>query len=132
MSNSGQFRKGVSGNPSGRPKGAVSALRQSLQAHAPALIGKAVEMALAGDAQAIRICLDRVLPALRAEAAPLDIELPTDAGIAGTSRILIEAAAKGDIPADVAGQLVSALGQLARQTEIDEINDRIQALEGKQ
>lgn len=130
MSNKGQFKPGQSGNPAGRPKGAVSSLRKTMQAHAPELIDKAVELALEGDTTALKMCLERILPALRAEAAPMSIELPAEAGIAGTSRLLLEAAARGDIPADVAAQLMGAMTQLANQTLADDINDRITALEG--
>ena len=59
------YEKGQSGNPSGRPPGIRdkrTALRALLEPHAPALIAKAVEMAKAGDATALRICLDRLIP----------------------------------------------------------------------
>jgi len=62
------FQKGQSGNPSGRPKGAKdkrTELRELLQPHAPALIEKAVEMALDGDTTALKMCLDRIIPAMR-------------------------------------------------------------------
>ena len=62
------FQKGQSGNPSGRPKGTKdkrTELRELLQPHAPALIEKAVEMALEGDTTALKMCLDRIIPAMR-------------------------------------------------------------------
>lgn len=62
------FVKGKSGNPAGRPKGASdrrTELRELLEPHAGALIKKAVEMALAGDTTAMKLCLERVLPAVK-------------------------------------------------------------------
>lgn len=62
------FKKGQSGNPSGRPKGTKdkrTELRELLRPHAPVLVEKAVEMALDGDTTALKICLDRIIPAMR-------------------------------------------------------------------
>lgn len=62
------FEKGQSGNPSGRPKGAKdkrTELRELLQPHAPALVEKAVQLALMGDTTALKMCLDRIIPAMR-------------------------------------------------------------------
>lgn len=63
------FKKGQSGNPKGRPAGTKDKrreLRALLEPHAPALIEKAVQMALKGDTTALRLCLDRLLPPMRA------------------------------------------------------------------
>lgn len=63
------FKKGQSGNPTGRPKGSKdkrTAYRELLEPHAPALIEKAVSMALEGDTTAMKICLDRLLPTVKA------------------------------------------------------------------
>ena len=62
------FERGQSGNPTGRPPGTKdkrTALRELLEPHAPALIEKAVSLALEGDITAIKICLDRLIPALK-------------------------------------------------------------------
>ena len=126
----GQFAKGVSGNPAGRPKSASVELRRQLAEHGPALVSKAVELALDGDAQALRICLDRIAPALKPTAAPVTVDLPDDAGLAGTARAFVEAAAQGRLAPDVAGGLVQSVAALARIVEIDELERRVAALEG--
>lgn len=62
------FQKGQSGNPEGRPKGTKdkrTELRELLQPHAPALVEKAVELALQGDTTALKMCLDRIIPVMR-------------------------------------------------------------------
>jgi hypothetical protein len=70
----GQFPKGVSGNPAGRPKGsknAITLLKQSLELQlrdqaAPdmgAVLDKAIELALEGDRQMIKLLLDKHMTA---------------------------------------------------------------------
>src|SRR6516162_5292025 len=62
----GRFRKGRSGNPAGRPRGsrnsATRACETLLEGQAEALTQKAVDMALAGDTVALKICIDRIFP----------------------------------------------------------------------
>jgi hypothetical protein len=71
------FEKGQSGNPAGKPKGAKdkrTELRELLRPHAPALVEKAVELALNGDLTALKLCLDRIMPPLKA--TPECVALP--------------------------------------------------------
>jgi hypothetical protein len=60
------FQKGQSGNPRGRPMGsrnnATLACESLLEGQAEALTQKAVDMALAGDTVALKICIDRIFP----------------------------------------------------------------------
>ena len=73
----GRFEKGCSGNPAGRPKGAVNcttmAAQELLSGEAQRLTRKAVELALEGNLGALRLCLDRILPIRRGP--PLQIDL---------------------------------------------------------
>ena len=59
------FKPGVSGNPSGKPKGALNKRTQLIklmEAHAEELINKTVELALSGDTVALRLCVERLVP----------------------------------------------------------------------
>lgn len=60
-----KYPKGVSGNPAGKPKGALNKhthLIKLLEPHAEALINKMVEMALLGDPVSLRLCIERLMP----------------------------------------------------------------------
>lgn len=73
------FRKGESGNAAGRPKGVSNErtqLAKLFEPHAPDLIAKAVELAIGGDVQALRLFFDKIIP--RAEHALIEIELPVE------------------------------------------------------
>lgn len=58
------FKVGQSGNPK-CSKDKRTELRALLEPHAPALAEKAVEMAFAVETAAMKMCLDRIIPAMR-------------------------------------------------------------------
>jgi uncharacterized membrane protein YgcG len=87
--------------------------------------------ALAGDAQAIRIILDRVLPALRPVDLPTALALPADGTLADQARAVVQAAADGDLAPAQAAQIVTALGGVAKIVETTDLIKRIEALEAK-
>ncbi len=129
-----RYTKGQSGNPSGRPRGSgkVARLREAIGRDLPDIIAKLVEQAKAGDVQAARVLLDRVLPSLKAESLPVHLPgLLAASTLTERAEAALEAAASGELPADVAAALVTAVGALARVVEIDEIERRIAALEQK-
>jgi hypothetical protein len=78
---SGRFSKGASGNPAGRPLGsrnhATLLMESLLQGQAEQLIQKTIDMALAGDTNAMRLCLDRIIPARKDRPIQLNL-LPVE------------------------------------------------------
>jgi len=82
------FQKGKSGNPAGKPKGALNKrppLTKLLEPHAEALVAKMLELALAGDPVALRLCIERLIP--RAEQKQLVAVMP-DLNDLETSQII--------------------------------------------
>lgn len=125
------FEKGQSGNPSGRPPGIRdrrSAMRALLEAHAPELIAKAVEMAKAGDATALRICLDRLIPAAKAKDDPVSLPDMSDS-LADNSRVIMRLLAESELTPEEASSILQALASQVRVIEATEVEQRIAALE---
>ncbi|KVO84036.1 hypothetical protein WL78_23970 [Burkholderia ubonensis] len=128
-----QFKKGQSGNPAGKPKGARdkrTALRELLQPHAADLVAKAVELAKAGDTTALRICIDRCIPAIKAKDAPVDLPDLTGS-LAEQGQAVMRAMAAGRITPDEANAVMQVISAQARIIEVDEFEKRLAVLENK-
>jgi len=118
----GRFRKGVSGNPSGKPRGcrnkATRAVEALLAGEAEALTRVCVERAKAGDATALRLVMERICAPIRERAVRL--ELPTVADAAdlpdAIGRIL-EAVASGKISPSEGQAIAALLGQQGQAFE---------------
>lgn len=126
---SGRFAKGNKASP-GRPpgRGVVAELREKLAQDVDKVIGIVREQALAGDPQAIRILLDRVLPSLRPVELPTPLDLP-EGNLAHQAHAVVQAVADGDIAPSQAAQIITALGGVAKIVETTDLLARIAALE---
>ena len=125
------FAKGKSGNPAGRPSGIRDrrvAMRDMFIPHAEDLVAKVVEMAKDGDAAALRICLDRLIPPAKAKDDPVSLPGFTDS-LAENSRIVVRSLAAGEVTPEEAGAILQSLASQARIIEADEIEQRLTALE---
>ncbi len=130
-SRKGRFSPGESGNPTGRPRGSKdkrTALRCLLEPHAPALVAKVVELALAGDTTALRIALDRIIPPAKAKDDPIRLPLAGDS-LAAKGAAVITALGAGEIPPDVANTILQGIAAQARIIEFDELAKRVEELE---
>jgi hypothetical protein len=119
------FRRGRSGNPAGKPKGArhraTLAAEVLLDGEAEALTRKAIELALAGDPIALRLCLDRILPPRRER--PLRFALPelrSAADAAPALATILAAVAAGDTCLAEAGELAKLVDAFIRAAETTE------------
>jgi hypothetical protein len=133
----GRFSPGTSGNPNGRPKGALNratvAAQTLLDGEAEALSRRAVEMALAGDTTAMRLCLERILPPRKDR--PISFSLPeisTAAEAATALSAVVSAVASGEITPTEASEVAKLLAEFVKVLEASELEARIAALEDRQ
>jgi hypothetical protein len=130
------FKPGQSGNPEGRPPGALNkstmAAQTLLDGEAEALTRKAVELALDGNMAALRLCLERICPPRKER--PLSVELPAIEGVAElpklTSAILV-AVGRGELEPGQAAALATLVANHGKVLALTELEKRISALEGK-
>lgn len=126
---SGAWTVGTSGNPAGRKPGA-ELVRQLLEPRRAELIDKAVAMALAGDATALRICIDRLAPPQRAESPAVRIPGLTRAKtLTEKAEAIIVAVGKGAIGPETASVLLQAMAAACRVAEFDDLSRRMAEIE---
>ena len=105
-----------------------------LEGEHEALTRKAIDLALAGDTVALRLCLDRLAPARKD--APIAIGLPavrTAEEVVTASSTVLEAVAAGEITPDEAGRVMALLTAHRTIVETCDLEARIAKLEeGKQ
>lgn len=104
-----KFKPGESGNPNGKIKGTLNKrteLAKLLDPHGEALISKTIEMALAGDTTALRLCVERIFP--KPQRGSTGIELPkilNEKTLPKLQRDILQAAVEGRISMDDAERL---------------------------
>jgi hypothetical protein len=124
-----KFKPGQSGNPKGRPKNKTPAtlFRKAIVEDMPEIITALVDLAKGGDVAAAKILIDRVCPALKPQAMP--VNLLVNGSLAEQGGEIIKATMAGQIPPDIGSQLITALAAQSKIIEIDELTRRIEALE---
>jgi hypothetical protein len=128
------FAKGVSGNPAGRPRGCRDKVNRIaellLEGEAEALTRKAVELALAGNPVALRLCLDRIAAPRRGR--PVRFAMPPVSGaadLAGAMGAVAGAAAAGEITPAEAAQFARVVEAMVRAIETTDFDRRLRELE---
>ena len=109
------FQKGISGNPSGRPKNpkhSSSALRSQIGAELPAIITSLITLAKSGDATASKLLLDKVLPSVRPQALPATLPGLAEGSPQERAEAVLQALASGQLSPDVAVLILSALAKM--------------------
>lgn len=127
----GRWKAGESGNPAGRKSGTgeVAKIRASIAERVPELLAALMTKALEGDIGAARLLMERAIAPLKGVEQAIELQLPNDGTLTAKATAVLNAAAAGDLAPGQAGQLIAALGTLAKISEVDELAARITALE---
>jgi len=130
----GGFQKGQSGNPRGRPMGsrnnATLACEALLEGQAEALTQKAVEMALAGDVTALKLCIERICPVRRDRPVRFNLPAVTSArDAADISAAVMAAVSNGDITLSEASEIGKLIDSYVKAYQVAELDDRTARVE---
>lgn len=130
------YKKGVSGNPEGRPKGARnkrSILRDALDnVYSDGEGGfwlALAERSKEGDANAVTMIGSRLIAPLKATDMPIQLEGLDDGSLTEKAEKIIGFMGKGDISPSEATSMINAITGLCRVQEIEDLSKRLEVLE---
>lgn len=128
------FEAGKSGNPRGRPKGsrnkATLAMEALLDGEANAILAKIVEKAKEGDPIALRLCLERLLPARRDRPVSFDMpDIKSAADASAASSAVLTACADGTLSLDEGNKVMAMIANHIRTLDAAEFEARLSAVE---
>jgi hypothetical protein len=128
------FRKGRSGNPSGKAKGtrhrATMAVEALLEGEAEALTRKCIDLAKAGDTTALRLCMERLAPAMKSRTVNLSMpSIETADDVLKAQAEAIRAMACGEITPDEAATIAGVLEARRKSIETADLERRLVAVE---
>ena len=124
------FKKGNPGRPPGSRNKATLAAEVLLDGETEKLTRKAIELAMAGDTVALRLCLERIIPTRRDR--PVRFNFPKEASgneIADIMRNVLDAVATGEMTPSEAQSVAAVVEGWRRAKEVGEMEDRLYALE---
>ncbi len=124
------FGPGNPGRPQGARNKATVAVEALLEGEAERLGRKAIDMALAGDTTALRLCLDRIAPVRRGRPVLLPLpDIVTASDVSAAQAVVVAAMARGEITTDEASDVTRVLDTLGAAIERRDLETRIIALE---
>lgn len=134
MQVTGKFRKGQSGNPQGKARGtknrATLAAERLLHGDLDNICHKLIEEALTGNVQAIKLVLDRVLPAKRDR--DIDVRLPklqtADDAVKAMSMI-VESVSCGNITPSEGEAMSKVVDAFVKSLQAYDVEKRVVKLE---
>ncbi|WP_133126810.1 DUF5681 domain-containing protein [Legionella nagasakiensis] len=129
-----KYKKGQSGNPTGKKVGTLNKrtkLAKLLEPHAEKLVDKTVELALDGDVNALRLCIERLIPKATSQNIELDIKdfnIESLDNLSAVGKEIILSIASGAISPDDARQLMGVLDAQRKLVEHVDIVRKVDEL----
>jgi hypothetical protein len=128
------FAKGPSNRPAGRRAGSRNkktlAAAVLLEGEAEALTRRAVDLALAGDPTAMRLCIERILPPCRERTVRFALPpIESAADIAPAMKAVTSALAAGLITPGEAGTIAAVVDTFVRAIETSDFDRRLKIME---
>lgn len=126
----GTFATGNRGRPPGTRTRVTRAAEALLDGEAEALTRKCIELALAGDTMALRLCLERIAPPRRDAHVSLDLpELKDTSDALSAINTIVQAVARGEVTPSEATRLVGLIEAFRKTAEVEDLERRLLALE---
>ena len=126
------FAKGNRGPPAGARHRATVAAEALLDGEAEALTRKAIEKAEEGDAAALRLCLERILPPRKERPIRLALPALTSATDATNALAMVaEKVAEGELTPDEGVGVNTVINHYLKAVEITDLERRLKALEDR-
>jgi hypothetical protein len=131
-----KWKPGQSGNPKGRPQGsrnkATILAQEMLDSEVAALVRRCIDLALAGDRVALRLCLERLLPPRKD--VPVKLPLPKikdPQDLIKAMAAVLAAVAAGELTPTEAAPLGQLLEFMRRSIEVNDLDARLEQLEAQ-
>jgi hypothetical protein len=129
-----RFKKGQSGNPSGRPVGsrnkASIAVENLFLDEQERLTRKCIKLALKGNVQALKLCIERICPVRKD--TPINVRLPRITKVDDATKLtttLIDKVTSGEITPSQGELLSRMIEKHVRVLQLNDLEARLQQLE---
>ena len=127
----GRFAPGNPGKPRGARNRTTVALEELLDNGAKAVTRKAIAMAKKGDPTALRLIIERIIPARRGRPVSLP-DMPKIESVKDVPAVMasiMAAVAAGELTAEEANDLTAIMDRYVKAVEATEIAERLNAIE---
>jgi hypothetical protein len=129
-----RWKPGQSGNPAGKPVGArhkaTRLVQEMMGDEAKAVIRKVIDKALEGDATCLRLCLERMSPAIKEN--PITLQLPDIQNAEDAVKamcVVVSNVVSGEITPSEGSALSGIVETYRRTLETQDLEKRISELE---
>lgn len=131
---SSKFKRGQSGNPKGKPKGARNkstlAAEKLLEGSLNKICQRIEEEALNGNMQAAKMILDRVLPCRKDRVIQIDLpQIKTHEDVLSAICSIVNAVGNGEISPSEGESLSRTIDLYSKTLEVHELEVRLKAIE---